>query len=231
MAIADDIRASSKSIFKENWTTRKGIIVPEPESIKLSNDAVEFERATILYADLSGSTNMVDSSSWTFAAEIYKSFLFAAAKVIRFQGGTITSYDGDRVMGIFIGDGQCTSAAKAGLQINYAVQKIINPELKTAYPSSAYAIKHVVGIDMSEIRAARTGVRGGNDIVWVGKAANHAAKMTAINNDSVQTWIGAGAYSRLADEAKIAQSSKANMWKSYSWNGGTIYGSGWTWAV
>jgi len=38
------------------------------------------------------------------AAEIYKTYLHCAAKIIRSEGGSITSYDGDRIMGIFIGD-------------------------------------------------------------------------------------------------------------------------------
>jgi class 3 adenylate cyclase len=87
-------------------------VVPAPEDLKLGNDAVEFERATVLYADLHGSTAMVNRESWTFAAEIYKTFLLCAAKLVRAEGGTITSYDGDRIMGIFIGDSQSTSAAR-----------------------------------------------------------------------------------------------------------------------
>ena len=70
-------------------------------------------------------------------------------------------------MGIFIGDYQTSSAAKCGLMINWAVRNIINPALKAQYPSSSYEVKQVVGIDTSELRAARIGVRGGNDLVPV----------------------------------------------------------------
>ena len=39
--------------------------------------------------------------------------------------------------------------------------------------------KQSVGIDTSELFVARTGIRRANDLVWVGRAANHAAKLSA----------------------------------------------------
>jgi hypothetical protein len=47
---------------------------------------VEFEKATILYADLSGSTDLVNAHGWTFAAEIYKAYVLVGAKPIRHDG-------------------------------------------------------------------------------------------------------------------------------------------------
>lgn len=233
MSLVDDLKDEVGKIFKDNWATRNGQIVPSPEDLQLSNDAVKFERATVLYADLAGSTKMVDQKKWYFAAEVYKSYLHCAAKIIRSEGGAITSYDGDRVMGIFIGDYQSTSAAKCGLKINYAVHEILNPTLKRQYPSSEFVIRQVVGIDTSPIHAARTGVRGGNDIVWVGRAANYAAKLTELNLKE-NTWITGELYKKLADEAKFSGDKKESMWKSYKWsqNGDiSIYGSTWWWKI
>ena len=131
-----DLEAAVATIFREAWETRTGRVVPDPEDLQLGNNAVEFERATIIYADLSGSTKLVDGRDWTFAAEIYKAYLHCAATIIRGEGGEIVSYDGDRVMGIFIGKSQTTPAFKAGLKINFAVQKILNPALKRQYSTS-----------------------------------------------------------------------------------------------
>jgi class 3 adenylate cyclase len=227
-----DLESTVAKIFRESWKTREGRVVPDPTDLALGNSAVEFDRATVLYADLSASTALVDSKSWTFAAEIYKAYLHCAASIVRNEGGEITSYDGDRVMGVFIGENQTTSAARAGLRINYAVQKIINPALKNQY-STNYELKQVVGIDCSDLRAARTGVRGDNDIVWVGRAANYAAKLTDLNL-AERTWITKEAYDWLHSSAKLGGANNANMWKKYTWtqmNDHTIYGSTWTWGV
>ncbi len=185
----------------------KGIKVPSPEDLKLGNDAAEFERATVLYADLSGSTQMVNSNDWRIAAEIYKAFLICAAKIIRSEGGQITSYDGDRVMGVFVGDRQSTSAATCGLKINYSVVNIVNPSFRAQYPNNSYSVRQVVGIDTSPIRAARTGVRGDNDIVWVGRAANYAAKLTEFNLEQ-RTWITGDVYDKLNESARLGGEKK-----------------------
>ena len=70
------------------------------------------------------------------------SFLSCAARIIRDQGGTITGYDGDRIMAVFIGESKNSTAARTTLMINYAVLKIINPAIQNQYPNSGYAVKH-----------------------------------------------------------------------------------------
>ena len=40
MALEDDLKSEVGQIFQERWTTRSGQVVPEPENLKLSNDAV-----------------------------------------------------------------------------------------------------------------------------------------------------------------------------------------------
>src|SRR5690349_7610483 len=98
MALLSDLQTEVKDIFAEAWKTTAGVVVPDPEDLRLSNDAREFDRATILYADLAGSTNLVDTQTWSRAGEIYKAYLACAARIIRERDGVITSYDGDRVM-------------------------------------------------------------------------------------------------------------------------------------
>jgi len=218
MALADDLKEEVATIFAEAWETRDGRVVPDPEDLTLTNEAVEFSRATVLYADLSGSTRMVDAQSWQFAAEIYKTYLYCAGRLITRGGGEITSYDGDRVMGMFIGDNQSTNAACCALTINYAVKNIINPALAAQYPNRSYRLKQVVGIDTSPIRAAKTGVRGGNDLVWVGRAANYAAKLTELNSD-YPTWITQDVLNRLERYAKFGgEHDNEYMWEEWKWS-------------
>jgi class 3 adenylate cyclase len=233
MALSDELSDEVAKIFRSAWETRDGREIPEPKNLALGNDAVELKLATILYADLASSTAMVESKSWQFAAEIYKTYLYCASRLIRSEGGTITSYDGDRVMGIFIGESQTSNAARCGLKINYAVKNIINPAIKKQYSQQTYEVSQVVGIDVSEIRAARTGVRGDNDIVWVGRAANYAAKLTSAGTN-YSTWITKGAFDRLSDDTKYGGNPKQLMWDSRSWtpmNNVIIYGSTWWWKI
>lgn len=233
MAFKDEVESEIKRIFRERWTTTKGKTVPEPKDIGLGNDAVELEMGTVLYADLSGSTNMVDTESRQFAAEVYKAYLYAAAKIIREEGGTITAYDGDRIMAVFLGDSKNSSSATCALKINYAVKNIINPAIKEVYTSKTFQVRHVVGIDTSALFVARTGVRGDNDLVWVGRAANYAAKLTTLPAD-YPTYITVDVFNMLNDSAKYGGNPKQLMWEKVLWttmNNMTIYRSNWWWAI
>ena len=136
-------------------------------------------------------------------------------------------------MGVFLGDHQTSNAAKCGLEINWAVINIVNPALKRQYPESNYVLKQVVGIDTGTLRAARIGVRGGNDLVWIGRAANYAAKLTECRND-YPTWITEEGYNKLADWAKYGGNPRQLMWKEFKWtamNDIKVYGSSWHWSI
>ena len=172
MGLGEDLKSEVLKVLQEEWSEREGRVVPDSDDLKLSNDAVTLD-GTVLYADLDDSTKLVDTKKPWFAAETYKCYLVCAARIIRSEGGEITSYDGDRIMAVFIGDTKNSSAARAALKVNFAVQKVINPAIREEYPKTSYSIKHVVGIDTSSLFVARTGIRGANDLVWVGRAANY----------------------------------------------------------
>lgn len=230
MALEDDLRSEIRNIFLTRWQTREGRVVPEPENVALGNDAVTLE-ATVLYADLVGSTRLVDERTPSLAAEVYKTFLAASCRVIREQGGAITSFDGDRVMAVFIGDNKNSNAATAALKINHVVTKLINPELSAIYKENAYSVQHVIGIDTSTLFVARTGIRNANDLVWVGRAANYAAKLCDLRNPLRATWITEAVFTRLNETAKFGGVDKKLMWERNTWVQQTapIYSSTWTW--
>jgi class 3 adenylate cyclase len=229
MALDQDLKSEVATIFREAWATRDGTVVPADDSLKLGNDAVKLD-AVVLYADLANSTSMVDLNSDFVAAEFYKTFLHCAAKIIRSEGGSITAYDGDRIMAAYIGDMKNTRAARSAFKIHYAMEFIIKPA-KPAYAINT-ALKHVVGIDTSPLFVARTGVRGANDLVWVGRAANYAAKLSSLP-EAYQTYISKEVYNAIANDVKIWSDGRA-MWEAVRWNNfddRIIYRSNWWWNV
>ncbi len=231
MSLKDELIEQVGKIFREQWEERDGRVVPDAEDVALTNVAVKLDDATVLYADMSGSTSLVDNKVWQFAAEVYKTFLYCAARIITSEGGTITAYDGDRIMAVYIGDSQNTSAARTALKINWCRVNVINPLLLKQYPSTTYQLKHVVGVDRSTLRAARTGARGANDLVWVGRAANYAAKISSLS-DNYATRITVDVFNRLAGEAKYHNG--IFMWDEARWTdmgNMTIYRSNWWWSM
>lgn len=230
MGLADDLNSDVTKIFADMWSSRDGQVIPEAEDLKLGNDAVKLA-GTVLYADLAESTELVSKYSEEFAAEVYKAYLVCAAKVIRNNSGKITAYDGDRVMGVFIGGSKNTSAAKSALQINYCVNEIINPRLKDRYPKIDYKVRQAVGVDTSSLFVARTGVRGANDLVWVGRSANYAAKLCGLRDGAYASWITSDVYDVMESSVKMGGSPEKNMWESRTWTkyGVRVYRSSWQW--
>ena len=79
---------------------------------------------------------------------------------------------------------------------------------------------------------ARTGVRGANDLVWVGRAANYAANLAALP-DSHRTYITKEVHDRMYEQARVSSDGQT-MWEAVKWNtfdDRTIYRSSWSWEV
>lgn len=183
MALKDELMAKVLGYARLQWPEiPQGRVVPDPTSPNLTqgNTGIRID-ATVLYADIDGSTSMVDVLPDTRSAEYYKAYLECAAKVLKSNDGVITAYDGDRAMAIFMGDLQVQNAVQAALQLNWAVREIINPVFAAQYSVSHIELRHTIGIDKSQILAAKIGVRVDNDVVWVGPAANYAAKLNGFN--------------------------------------------------
>jgi class 3 adenylate cyclase len=196
MAFKDEVTKYVHDTFANSWTITDGRKIPTTDSnIGLGNQTTKID-AVVLYADLADSTGLVRDKKRLFATEVYKTFVYAAAKCIRFQGGEVTAYDGDRVMGVFMGDGKENSAVRAAFRIQGVIDDIIMPEMVKSW-TAGYKVKHKVGIDASELWVANTGIRGNTDYVWVGNAANNAAKMSALGT-SFSTYVTPVVYKKLA---------------------------------
>lgn len=229
--ISEDILKEIRAIFGKKWSTREGRQVPEAENISLGNEAVTLS-GTVLYADMADSTGLVNGFRPWFAAEVYKAYLLGACRVIRHQGGEITAFDGDRVMAVFLGESKNTAAVKAALQINYLIAKT-NEMLRAAYPTTVYTLRQSVGIDTSNLFVARTGIRNANDLVWVGRAANYAAKLSALGEEGYPTYITDDVFTRLNEQTKFGGQDKKPMWEKRTWTERqmTVHRSSWWWQI
>lgn len=229
MYTGEEILKEVDNVFASKWETRDGTIVPEPEDIKLNNDAVKLNGA-VLYADLRKSTDMVNKYSDWFAAEVYKSYLISSCRIIQNNNGKITAFDGDRVMAVFIDNDGCNTAVKTALQINYIVSEI-NKKIAVKYPKSEYQITQAVGIDISKLFIARSGIRKYNDLIWIGRSANYAAKLCSIKNTVYKAYISETVYNILSEETMYGGNPRQNMWTKIYWEERSIniYGSNWWW--
>jgi class 3 adenylate cyclase len=181
MTFREELDEKVRQFARESWgDVPDGYVVPVPDDLTFGNTGRRLN-ACILYADIRGSTQMVDALSDTLAAEYYKAFLHCAAKIVKRNGGDITAYDGDRVMAAFLETEKEDAAVGAALEINFAVNEIVNPQFASIYAIHHRALQHTVGVDSGSVLVSKTGVRIDSDLVWVGAAANYAAKLNSFD--------------------------------------------------
>jgi class 3 adenylate cyclase len=141
-------------------------------------------------------------------------------------------------MGVFIEGAKNTNAAKAGLKINYFTTHILAPAFDQFYKKVfplGLSLNQTVGIDTGKVMAVRSGIRSNNDLVWVGRAPNIAAKLSSIRESGYSTYITKSVFDVLADSSKNGGEPKRLMWESRGWakgkefGAGTVYRSGWEW--
>lgn len=232
LALFDELTSETGKIVRAAWQRRGGTVVPETESVGLGNEGVDLE-ATFLYADLADSTELAIQDQ-TIAAEIFKAYLMGTTRIIRSLGGEIRSFDGDRVMGVFIEGAKNTAAAEAALKINYFFRKILQPAFTGFYTSRALSLMQTVGVDTSKVMVVRSGIRNNNDLVWVGRAPNVAAKLSGIR-EGYDSYITKAVFDAMLDSSKNGGDPKRLMWEPRTWAKGKTYGAGevyrsnWTW--
>ncbi|MGD9961089.1 hypothetical protein [Nocardioides sp.] len=221
-AFSDKLTQSMSTIMMTPWDVDEEDEVPKTAEVKLSDGAVRVE-AAYLYADLGESTLLQKRYKNTFAAKVIRMFLNGSSQIIRENHGQIKSFDGDRVMGVFVGGSKRNNAANAALKINWLVSQSINPivakRLDDTKTDAKWTVSHGVGVDVGEAFIARAGVRNSkgetthNDLISIGRAPNVAAKLSAVRNlHKGPSIITSDVYDYLKDAQKLGGADKEPMW-------------------
>lgn len=216
MTLNSDLEAAVSAILTRQLDERDGRIIPSSDDVALVNGAVKLNSA-FLYADLAGSGVIARSCPWHTTAKIIRAYLDCATRIIRAHGGEIRSFDGDRVMGVFVGDAKVTRAVKSALKIYWATENLIQTAAMARFDSvrnNSVKIRQACGIDYGVSRAVRAGIRNSNDLIWIGRAPSFAAKLSDIREYPYCTYISSAAYGQLSDDAKYARGK--DMWERRS---------------
>lgn len=223
----DDLASELKSLVRSRWRERDGLLlVPSEDSVAFGRDAVRIN-AAVLYASLSGSTALIEYYRAAFAATAYKAFLIACQRMVKHFGGAVTACDGDRVMAVYMGDSKCTRAARTALAIEAVMTHLVNPELAEAFNGLDYDfyLRHVTGIDVSDLFVINTGVKQNSSLAWIGRAANTAAKLCSMREGPYRSFITDDVFRALANNAKHYGGQL--MWEARTWNGSNVHRSRW----
>jgi adenylate cyclase len=208
MSLEEDLFKSCCRIIDAEWKPRNGNLLPDVDAVALQAGAVDIQ-GSVMYADLANSTRLVDESHTEFAAHVTKTFLFTAAQLIKRCDGVIRSFDGDRVMGVFVGASHANRAAKAAFALASAKDSVILSSLRRRWhqwSSNNWQFGYSCGLDTGAMTIIRAGVRGDNDLICLGSSANHAAKLSArrdlgYHSFATNRFVSATSYQRNTDNS------------------------------
>jgi class 3 adenylate cyclase len=235
MGVLDDIRSDVAGVVGQPWSIADAQVVPQNENVVLAGGAKKL-KAAMFYADLADSTRIA-MYDHRVAAKLFKAFLATASRVVRAEGGEIRSFDGDRLMAVFVGQYKNTNAVRAALRLKFAFDEVIGPKFKNSYTvfdNGTFPLAYSCGVDSGDVLVVRAGIRNNNDLVWVGRAPNVAAKLSALREGVYSTYITDTVFGAMADETKYFGSPRQLMWEARSWPSGpvqTIYRSSWWFRV
>lgn len=231
MGWKEDLEGWVDNHLNTTFEVRTGRVVPATDDVG-NKQAVELD-AAFLYADLAGSSELARHCPWDTTAKIIRAFLDTSTRLIRAYGGEIRSFDGDRVMGVFMGDTPRTYATRCAREIFYTVENILAPRARAKFSSvknNDIKIKCGLGVDYGRSRAVRAGIRNNNDLIWIGRPPNLAAKLSDLRKYPFCVYIHKDVYKALGDSDKFHNGT--NIWeaRSYTLAGAThdVYRTNWT---
>lgn len=159
------------------------------ENFDTKKKKVKVIETCVLYVDIRKSTKLNLQHYPQTMAKLYSSFIRAMIKAAEYHNGKIRNIVGDRVMVVFDSDNCHTNAVNTAILMNTISKKIIDKHFK----NNDFACG--IGIDYGKMMVTKCGtIKQGNEnsnyksLVWLGKPANIASKLTdSANKPSTKT--------------------------------------------
>lgn len=137
----------------------------------------------VLYIDIRRSTELSITHKAATVAKLYSAFVRAMTKCARHFNGHVRGIIGDRVMVIFDCDDCFGKAVNCAILMNSTAKYVINKHF------TRNEVQCGIGIDSGKMLATKTGFRrrgheqhSYKNLVWLGRPANVASKLTDIAN-------------------------------------------------
>lgn len=189
--INNDVKTIVASSFKLEVDDTSIIPIDDDGSITGTNlearaKSCKCIKTCVLYVDIRKSTELNLACRPKALAKLYTAFIRSMIKASEYYGGTVKNIVGDRVMVLFNEENCYASAVNTAVMLNSIAQHIINKHFQQD------GILCGIGIDYGKILIDRTGIvqqdketQASESLIWLGKPANIASKLTDEANKTV----------------------------------------------
>lgn len=142
----------------------------------------------VLYIDLRKSTDLNLTHRRETMSKLYSTFIRSIMKSAGEYNGKVRNVIGDRVMILFDSDNCFGNAYKTAVLLNSVIAKLLDKHFKNN------EIKAGIGIDYGKMLVTKGGIikkgyenTNYKSLVWLGRPANVASKLTDLANKAIET--------------------------------------------
>lgn len=213
--IDDQVRLDVSSGFSVEVTDTNYVPTPDDSSITFGNlDTMTRKckrlESCVLYVDIRNSTQLSARRMPQTLAKVYASFVSGMIAAATYFGGHVRNIIGDRVMVVFDRDKCFINAVNTAVMMNSISEYIINKRV-----SETMNFQCGIGIDYGQMLVTKTGIiRRGEErdayrsLVWLGKPANIASRLTDIANKAT---------TKFEDGVRVGYHFEALHGEDWSW--------------
>jgi len=194
LQIDDEVKSVISSDFKIQVTETN--YVPNFDDPNITYDNLDTNtkkckllESCVLYVDIRDSTKISADKRPATLAKIYSSFVKSMISASTHFGGYVRNIIGDRVMVVFDKNNCFKTAVDTAILMNSISQHILNKRIKDI------DFRCGIGIDYGKMLITKAGkIKRGAEtefyrsLVWLGKPANVASKLTDIANKTTTTY-------------------------------------------
>lgn len=180
----------------------------------------------VLFVDIRNSVQLNKEHFPDTMGKIYTAFTKSMLKIAKYHSGEVRNIIGDRVMIVFPTENCTKNAVECAISINH-ISEIMNKVF------SNVDFRCGIGIDYGEMRVIKVGIirlRDNNvenkNLVWIGKPANIASRLTDIANKEIDL-VCVSYRGFLGSEPSVEKRiNYEEFFNEFQWEKGNFYFSG-----
>lgn len=165
--------------FKQEVEVIDKETIPSEKQFKLEiHQWTKIKNVVCVYIDLASSTKINIQENQKLAAHIFDSYIKATVKIFKEYQCKYIDIQGDGAFALFDGDDRINRAIVAAVTIKTLLSR--NTDYFSKFVSSRLSSTNLslrIGIHQGNVLAKKAGIRGENEIIWLGDAVSVASKI------------------------------------------------------
>ncbi|WP_405259277.1 adenylate/guanylate cyclase domain-containing protein [Capnocytophaga stomatis] len=185
--IREDIRDVKNTSFE--YATTQNVPSRDDQGLTFESGVAKkgkIIKTCVLYVDIRNSVSLYDDHRTNTMGKIYTAFSKSMLKIAQQHNGFVRNIIGDRVMIVFPTNNCFTNAVDCAISINHT-----SGIMRGVFTNVDF--KCGIGIDYGEMKVIKVGIQKqgsenieNKNLVWVGKPANIASRLTDVANKEIE---------------------------------------------